>query len=162
MPSENEKRLTDADLRDLLTNGVPQTQIASLYRVSPQYISKRVKALDKKAAAQSLPAAAVAAGSMWEARAAAQTNYAGLTALLTKEDLTIREEVQIRAEIRAHIAFGVQSLDALYSVEDAAAFQEEVLKVLDDIEPGKRQEILERLRAVRPLRDAFAEPTGGS
>ncbi len=157
MPSENEKRLTDADLRDLLAKNIPQTQIAKLYHVSPQYISKRVKGLDRKAAAQSPAAAESAASTMWQARTAAQENYAGLLAMLSR-DLSAREEIQVRAEIRAHIAFGVQSLDALYSVEDAAAFQEEVLKVLDDSQPGKRQEILEKLRQVRPLRDAFAEP----
>ena len=152
--SENQKRLTDADLRDLLSKEVPQSQIADLYRVSRQYVSKRVKALDKKAAAKSAPTVAAAAGSMWQARSAAQINYAGLVALLDG-DLSVREEVQVRAEIRAHIAFGVQSLDALYSVEDAEAFQSEVLQVLDECEPGKRQEILDRLREKRPLRDAF-------
>lgn len=151
---ENQKRLTDADLRDLLSKEVPQSQIADLYRVSRQYVSKRVKALDKKAAAKSAPFAAAAVGSMWQARTAAQTNYDGLVALLDG-DLSVREEVQVRAEIRAHIAFGVQSLDALYSVEDAEAFQSEVLQVLDECEPGKRQEILSRLREKRPLRDAF-------
>lgn len=161
MAGENEKRLTDVDLRDFLSKQIPQTQIASLYRVSPQYVSKRVKALDKRAAARSPSAASAAAGSMWQARAAAQANYEGLLALLEKGDLPVREEVQVRTEIRAHISFGVQSLDALYSVEDAAAFQEEVLRVLDASEPGKRQEILGRLRAVRPLRDAFAEPADG-
>ena len=152
--SENQKRLTDADLRDLLSKEVPQSQIADLYRVSRQYVSKRVKALDKKTAAKSAPTVAAAAGSMWQARSAAQANYDGLVALLDG-DLSVREEVQVRAEIRAHIAFGVQSLDALYSVEDAEAFQAEVLQVLDECEPGKRQEILDRLREKRPLRDAF-------
>ena len=70
-------------------------------------------------------------------------------------ELSVRKKCRSEPKIRAHIAFGVQSLDALYSVEDAAAFQEEVLKVLDDSEPGKRQEILKKLREVRPLRDAF-------
>jgi len=155
MAGENEKRLTDVDLRDFLSKQIPQTQIASLYRVSPQYVSKRVKALDKRAAARS-PSAASAAGSMWQAREAAQANYAGLLAMLDRNDLTAREEVQVRAEIRAHIAFGVSSLDALYNVEDMEAFEREVLGVLDAYEPGRRQEILERLRERRPLRAAFS------
>ena len=146
--------MTDAELRDLLSKDVPQSNIAALYHVSRQYVSKRVKALDKRAAAKAAPAVAASAGSMWQARTAAQANYDGLVALLTSE-LSVREEVQVRAEIRAHIAFGVQSLDALYSVEDAEAFQSEVLQVLDECEPGKRQEILDRLREKRPLRDAF-------
>lgn len=156
MPTENEKRLTDAELRDLLDKGIPQAQIAKLYHVSPQYVSKRVKTLDKRAAARSAPQSAQAAGSMWQARSAAQANYDGLMSLLEKCE-TVREEIQIRAEIRAHIAFGVQSLDALYNAEDAEAFQNEVLQVLDDTEPGSRQKILDRLREKRPLREAFSQ-----
>ena len=146
--------LTDEELRDYLSNGVPQAQIARLCRVSPAAVSQRVKAMEKRAAAKAPPHATLAVASMWDTRAAAEENYQRCLLLLTDcENAT--ERTRALAEIRQHLQFGMQVLETLYTVQETQDFMTEVLDVIGRIDNEARDTILRQLAEKRALRAAF-------
>ena len=147
-------KLSDDDLRDYLSKGIPQTQIAALCRVSAQAISQRVKALEARAAAKAPLHAVRAASSMWDTRTAAEENYQRCLALLSDcENAT--ERTRALAEIRQHLQFGMQVIETLYTVQETKDFMTEVLEVIGQIDPDARDTILRKLSEKRALRAAF-------
>jgi DNA-binding Lrp family transcriptional regulator len=152
----DKSKLTDDELRDYLSKGIPQSQIAALYRVTPQAVSKRVKLLDKRSAvtAAAVSTAAEAVVSMWDTRAAAEENYQRCLMLLSEcENPT--ERTRAIAEIRQHIQFGLQVIETLYTVQETKEFMNEVLDVIGQVDADARDTILRRLAEKRSLRAAF-------
>ena len=148
--------LTDADLRDYLSKGIPQKQIASLCRVSESAISQRVKTLDRKATQSSvaISVARTTVSSMWDTRTAAEENYQRCLALLNDCE-NASERTRALAEIRQHLQFGMQVIETLYTVQETKDFMTEVLEVIGQIDPDARDTILRKLSEKRALRAAF-------
>ena len=147
-------RLTDDDLRDYLSKGIPQTQIAALCRVSDAAISKRVKKLEVKASAKAPVHTVLALSSMWDTRTAADENYQRCL-LLLDECENAGERVRALAEIRQHLQFGMQVIETLYTVQEIKDFMAEVLDVIGQIDKNARDTILRKLTEKRALRAAF-------
>ena len=148
--------LTDADLRDYLSKGIPQKQIASLCRVTESAISQRVKTLERKATQSSLAisVAQTTVSSMWDTRTAADENYQRCL-LLLDECENAGERVRALAEIRQHLQFGMQVIETLYTVQEIKDFMAEVLDVIGQIDKNARDTILRKLTEKRALRAAF-------
>jgi hypothetical protein len=146
------KIINDADLRALLAEGLSHNAIAQRLGVTRPAISKRVAALDKFALAASNDNAARAVASMWDTRSAADENYLRAVELLDNKAASPAEKRLVVKEIRQHLALGVQVLDTIYNVREVRAFTEEVLSILEKVEPNAREEIIETLRQRRVLR----------
>lgn len=147
-------KLSDETLRGYLAHGFSQADIARMCSMSEAAVSKRVKALDRKAAAMTAPPAVESAlASVWDIRTTLERcRLEAETALI--ESATPFERVAVINSIVAQAKFALTALQTLYSVEENAAFQEEVLAVLEEFEPGTREKVLARLREKRPLRAA--------
>ncbi len=148
--------LTEHELRDLLDKGIPQNQIAALYRISPAAVSKRVKSMTAKGihTAVVIGKAEAAVSSMWDTRTAAEENYKRCLALIDECE-TATERTRVLAEIRQHLQFGMQVIETLYTVQETKDFMAEVLAVIGEIDPDARNTILRRLSEKRALRAAF-------
>jgi predicted transcriptional regulator len=151
--------LSDDALRDLIEKEIPQGQIALLYKISQAAVSQRVKNLTKKderiAYAQTPEHAVKAVASVWDIRSALDENYRRTLQLLNEECETPGDKVRCVGEIRQNLSFAMDVMEKLYAVQETQAFMEEVLKVLDECEPGTRNKILIRLREKRSVRAAF-------
>ena len=147
--------LSDEDLRDYLSKGIPQTQIARLCHVSESAISQRVKKFETAVAAKAPQNVVRAVNSLWDIRAAAEENYARCIELLAEcEGDPFNKRLAI-AEIRQHLQFAMKILETLYAAQETQAFMDEVLNVLDECDPGKRKQILSRLAEKRTVRAAI-------
>jgi predicted transcriptional regulator len=152
-------KLSDDVLRDYVTNGFTQKQIAALCGVTEAAISKRVKILDKRAAAKTPARVLEAHASLWNVREATEENYQRCLALLaameTDEEAKPGDKVRALGEVRQHLQFAMSVLETLYAVTETQAFMEEVLNVLGECDPVARQKVLSRLAEKRALRAAF-------
>lgn len=147
-------KLTDEAIRTCLAQGMTQEEIALSYSLTPGAISQRVSKLEKKSIAKAPANASKAAASCWDIKAAAEENYARAIAML---DTCERDgdKVRVIAEVRQHLQFSMQVIEALYNVQETQAFMEEVLNIVEQCEPGSRDKILSRIRERRTLRSAF-------
>jgi DNA-binding Lrp family transcriptional regulator len=147
-------KLTEDLLKQYLGLGMAQKEIARLFGVSEAAVSQRVKRLEKRVAPKCLPVVQAAESSVWDMKAATEANYRRALALLD-ELAEPGDKIRCIGEIRQHLTHAMNVLQAMYSVQEAKEFQEEVLQVLDECEPGLRDKILTRLRERRTIRAAF-------
>ena len=134
-----------------------QQEIARLFNVSEQAVSQRVAALNKKCAPMTPQVVAEAQASVWDTRTALQENYQRCLALLDSDDA---DKTRVLAEIRNHLKLAMEVMSLLYSVQETKAFMEEVMQILDDVQPGTREIILARLRERRSIQSAFLPIAG--
>ena len=146
--------LTDEALRDYLRMGLPQNEIAKLFKLTKGAISQRVKKLERQAVAKHPEKAIAAHTSLWNTRVAAEENYARALALLDECEGP-GDKARVLSEIRQHLQFAMAVMETLYNIQEVQAFQEEVLTVLEECEPGLRERIISRLREKRTIRAAF-------
>jgi hypothetical protein len=123
-----------------------------MFNVTEGAIAQRVAKLEKPAAASNGIVVKQAHASVWNVKEALTENFAGCLKLLDDKDV---DKVRIRAEIRQHIKLSMDVIQTLYAVNEVQAFQEEVLAILDECEPGTRERILTRLQQKRAVRAAF-------
>ena len=90
--------------------------------------------------------------SVWDTQASAEANYQATRALLEDPDVN---PLQVRALLLKHIEFGHKALSAVFSVDETRAFMEDVLAVLDEVDPDLRSRVLHRLHQRRLARAAF-------
>ena len=107
--------------------------------------------METAAAPQSLPVIQAAASSVWDQKQATEENYNRCLQLLEQMSEP-GDKLKAVTEIRQHLSHAMQVLQALYTVQEVKAFQEEVLTVLDECEPGLRDKILTRLKERRIIR----------
>jgi hypothetical protein len=146
------KTIPDADLRALLAAGVSHEEIARRYNVTPSAVSHRLAAIDRANCAIAPPHVERAVASMWDTRDAADENYRRALALLEDPHADQKDRLRAVREIRQHLALGVQVLDTLYNVHDVRAFMEEVLAIIEEVEPDARERIFANIRSKRTLR----------
>lgn len=154
---DNKKKLTDEALRILLDANNTQSYIAREYGVTKQYVSQRVKRLERGAAVRAVPVAARAVESLWDTKAAADANYARLIAIMDQSELLTGDRIRVIAEIRQHLAFSMQVMETLFAVQESKAFMDEVMDVLEECDPKVRQRVFDRLRQKKSLRAAFIQ-----
>ena len=66
--------------------------------------------------------------------------------------------VKIMAEIRGQLKLQLELFQALYDVQAAAEFQNEVLTVIGEVDQDVRDRIIYKLSSKRALRQAICEP----
>lgn len=147
------KKFTDEQLKSYLAMDFTQSEIARMFRVEESTISKRVASLEKHAAVRQPAVVQTAVANVFDTRTALEENYRGCMALLSDLDA---DPVAVRALVLKHIQAALTVVEKLYQLSEQQAFQEEVLAVLDECEPGSRQRILKRLQERRTVRAAFA------
>lgn len=152
------RKFTDESLRQYLQMGFSHREIARLFKVSDMAISKRVAALNKKAAPMTPQVVTQAQASVWDTKTALQENYHRCLALLDSDDA---DKTRVLAEIRNHLKLAMEVMALLYSVQNTKDFMEEVMQILDDVQPGTREIILARLRERRSIQSAFL-PVGNT
>jgi transcriptional regulator with XRE-family HTH domain len=145
------EKLSDETLRRCLEQGLSQEEIAQRAGIAQSSVSKRIARLEPRAIARNLTRVEEAFASLWDTRKAAEENYTRAV----KNYKVCDDKTRAIAEIRNHIKLGIDVMSLLYSIEELRAFQEEVLTILDECEPGTRDRILARLRERRTLRAAF-------
>lgn len=152
------KKLTDEALKNFVNLGFNQDEIARLSGLTKGAISQRMSKLSRPSVMSSPPVVIAATASLWDVKRAAEENYARALELLKMCDVdgaSISDRAKVLAEIRRHFEFSMNVMQTMYSINETQAFQEEVLTILDECEPGTRERILERLRQRRTVRAAF-------
>jgi hypothetical protein len=144
----------NSQLRALLSEGLTVDQAAERLGVSRTAVVKRLAILDRNVCAMGPQHAERAVASMWDTKAAADQNYHRTLQLLEDPDADQKDKLRAVKEIRQHLALGVQVLDTLYNVHDVRAFVEEVLTIIEEVEPDARERIFANIRAKRTLRAA--------
>ena len=146
-------KFTDQQLRQYMAMDFTPEEIARYFHVTRQAVEQRIAKLEKPAALSQPKVVQEALASVFDTRAALEENFKGCYALLKDPDV---DALQVRSLVLKHIEAGLKVVERLYQVSEQQAFQEEVLRVLDECEPGTRQRILERLSQRRAVRAAFA------
>lgn len=147
-------KLTDEAIRTCLAQKMTQDEIALSYGLTPGAISQRVAKLEKRAHAKTPENAIKAVASCWDIKAAAEENYA--RAIATLDDCESGgDRVRAISEVRRHLEFAMQVIEALHNTQETQAFMDEVLRIVEECEPGSRDRILSRLRERRTIRAAF-------
>ena len=147
-------KFSDEKLKYYLDLNFTHTEIARYLNVSVSAVTQRAAKLEKAAAARQPQVVAAAQQSVFDTKNAMEANYRGCLELLTDIEA---DPVRTRTLILQHIKVGMEMLETLYTIQEQQAFQEEVLSVLEECEPGSRQRILGRLRERRGTRAAFSE-----
>jgi len=149
------KKFTDSQLKQYLAMDFTAAEIARLFHVTEAAVSKRIAKLERVAVVR-LPAVASAAqASVFDTRAALEENYRGCIALLSDPDAFV-DKVAVRNTLLRHIEAGLKVVEKLYQFTEMQSFQEEVLTILEQMEPGVRRRALERLQQRRSVRAAFS------
>ena len=152
-----QRKLTDDALRQFLNLGYTRRQISEMAHISEAAISKRIAALENRAARANPAAVQTAHAQLWDVRAAVEENYARCLQLLNETE-NAPDKVKALAEVRQHLQFALSILKSMYEIQEVQAFMDEVMAVIDECEPGTRERILDRLTARRSIRAAFYPP----
>ena len=148
-------------LKMYLDAGFTQAKLAELFKVSESAISQAVKGLKQRDAAlsdrKSIKAAQV---SVWNVREKLEWCQAQAEDILKSAAYAPLERIAALNCIMAQIRLVISSLSTLYSIEEQAAFQEEVLAILGEIAPDAREKVLARLKETRPLRAILLDGRG--
>lgn len=168
-----QQSFSDEQVIELRAAGASPVAIAQKLGVALSSVTRRIKTLEERAGAEKASepvvsmapeALALAEASLFNTQEAADANYRIAIAVRGGKlngrslYLTNRELIRAVAEVRAHVDLGVRVMETLYNVQQVRAFQDEVLGVLDEFEPGARAKVLERLRQKLAVRGAL---TGG-
>jgi len=74
-----------------------------------------------------------------------------------RDRLAIQEVIiKLTAEVRRQLESQLKIVEVWHDMKIVAEFQEEVLNVLDEMEPGTRDEIIKRLKERRTLRGSVS------
>ena len=147
-------------LREAMAEGLDHRAIAARFGVRHQSVSERITKLEGHTAVL-LPRVVIEAQqSVFDTRSALEANYKRCLQLLDSIEgnpLSRSDPLRVIEVILKHIRAGLDVLQTLYAVNEQAAFQDEVMAILDECEPGSRAKILKRLQQRRSLRSAFTE-----
>ena len=154
-------------LDQMLREGKSVKQCASFFKVTPSAISQRKKELKHQIVRV---ASLEKAGEVVEAHLDMAVELRKINNAINKElaraqtqvedsetaDIKAIQEIIIKlsAEIRRQLETQIKIFEAYSEFKDRAAFQNEVLSILDQMQPGVRDEAIRRIKNAGALRGA--------
>lgn len=150
------QKVSDETIRKFQDLNYSQADIAALTGVSEAAISKRVAQMEIRDAALADGRAVTSARtSVWNVRQKLEWLQGKTEEIIESDTFDAIERIAAVNSLLGQMRFAMTSLNTLYSIEEQAAFQEEVLAILEEFEPGSREKVLARIREKRPLRAAI-------
>jgi hypothetical protein len=97
---------------------------------------------------------------VWNIQSAVQENYRRAVDMYDGGELSKAERLRTVGEIRQHLAFAAHLLQSFYTAAAAKEFIDEVLEVLNGIDPSLRDAVVDRWHKKRMGRALGTEGTG--
>ncbi len=149
-------KIKDSSMLRMVKEGVSQAEIARKFGVSPAAVCKRIKQLTQRTTY-------VVAASKMESVVDSKLDVVQQLKTINSQAQTLLEQVaddahlsvKLMAEIRNQLRLMMDIYEMLYSLEGAAQFQQSVLEVLEECDPGLRKKVISRLNEKSSLRTAL-------
>jgi len=146
-------------LRKLLDEGRKSVECAKIFGVSEGAISQARKKLGRAVAIRTATKAApVVIQKNLDTVEQLQKINKKANELLNEVEDDPAMSVKLMAEIRGQLKLQLELFQALYDIQAAAEFQNEVLTVIGEVDKDVRDRIIYKLSSKRALRQAICEP----
>ena len=146
------RMFTDDDLRAQIRQGLDAAEIARQLGASRRTVDRRIAKLERGVVVTLPDVVASAAASVLDARTVLQANYEGCLELLAKGEV---DPIRVRRLMLRHTEVSLKVMAQYYQFSEIQAFQEEVLNILETMEPGARRRVIEQFQQRRSVRAAF-------